>query len=177
MALQPFVGPWPLFQFPNIYTVARAPGMGDQAVAKPLPTHSTTETQNKRTQYRHPFLEWDLTNNPCVWVCEYSSCLRSHGHDTIYMYIFHKQNLYDHLLYTVIYLHVLTSLIIHILSKLLLFVLFEHITLELWTFLQVFTLHITAASPDDHQGCNMKLSYCTQACAVAMPKYNNEVTY
>jgi hypothetical protein len=34
MALQPFVGPW----------------TGDQPFARPLPTHRTTQTQNKRTQ-------------------------------------------------------------------------------------------------------------------------------
>jgi hypothetical protein len=37
-------------------------GCGDQPIARPLPTHRTTQTQNKRTQYRHPCLEWD--SNP-----------------------------------------------------------------------------------------------------------------
>jgi hypothetical protein len=47
----PFVGPWPLFQFYNhIYTVGRTPWTGDQPIARPLPTHRTTQTQNKRTQ-------------------------------------------------------------------------------------------------------------------------------
>jgi hypothetical protein len=50
MAVQPFAGPWPLFQFLNIYTVGRTPWMGDQPVAMLLPTHRTTQTQNKRTQ-------------------------------------------------------------------------------------------------------------------------------
>jgi hypothetical protein len=36
-------------------------GRGDQPVARPLPTHRTTQTQNKRT-HRHPCLEWD--SNP-----------------------------------------------------------------------------------------------------------------
>jgi hypothetical protein len=57
MNLQPFVGPWPLFQFLHPYTVGRTPWTGDQAVAGPLPTHRTTQTQNKRTQYRHTCLE------------------------------------------------------------------------------------------------------------------------
>jgi hypothetical protein len=43
-------GPWPLFQFLNLHTVGRAPWTGDQPVARPLPTHWTTQTQNKRTQ-------------------------------------------------------------------------------------------------------------------------------
>jgi hypothetical protein len=51
MALQPFFGPWPLLQFRNLfYTEVRIPWTSDQPVARPLPTHSTTQTQNKRTQ-------------------------------------------------------------------------------------------------------------------------------
>jgi hypothetical protein len=50
MALQPFVGPWPLLQFLNLYTVGRTPWTGDQPVARHLPTRRTTPTQNKRTQ-------------------------------------------------------------------------------------------------------------------------------
>jgi hypothetical protein len=50
MALQPFVGPWPLFSFVILYTVGRTAWTGDQPVARPLPTH------------RHPCLEWD--SNP-----------------------------------------------------------------------------------------------------------------
>jgi hypothetical protein len=57
MVLQPFVGPWPLLQFRKLfYTVGRTPWMSDQLVARPLPTHRTTQTQNKHT---HPCLEWD----------------------------------------------------------------------------------------------------------------------
>jgi hypothetical protein len=62
MALQPFVGPWPLRQFRNLfYTDGRTPWTGDQPVARPLPTHRTTQTQNKRT-HKHPCLERD--SNP-----------------------------------------------------------------------------------------------------------------
>jgi hypothetical protein len=43
-------GPWPLFQFLNLYAVCRISSTGDQLVARPLPTHRTTQTQNKRTQ-------------------------------------------------------------------------------------------------------------------------------
>jgi hypothetical protein len=49
MALQPFVGPWPLFSFLILYTVGRTPWAGDQPVVRPLPTHRTAQTQN-RTQ-------------------------------------------------------------------------------------------------------------------------------
>jgi hypothetical protein len=54
MALQPFVAPWPLFQVLDLYTVGRTPWTGDQPVARKLPTHRTTQTQNKRTQTSMP---------------------------------------------------------------------------------------------------------------------------
>jgi hypothetical protein len=50
-ALQPFVGPWPLLQFRNhFYRDGKTPWTSDQPVARPLLTHRTTRTQNKRTQ-------------------------------------------------------------------------------------------------------------------------------
>jgi hypothetical protein len=54
MALQPYVGPWSLFQFLNLYTVGRTPWTRDEPVARPLTTHRTTKTQNKRTQTNMP---------------------------------------------------------------------------------------------------------------------------
>jgi hypothetical protein len=54
MALQPFVGTWPLFSFLILYTVGRTPWTGDQHFARPLPTHRTTQTQNKRKQTATP---------------------------------------------------------------------------------------------------------------------------
>jgi hypothetical protein len=56
MAVQPFVGFWPLFQFLDLffYTVGRTPWTGDQPVARPLPAHRTVQTQNKRTQTSIP---------------------------------------------------------------------------------------------------------------------------
>jgi hypothetical protein len=75
MALQPFVGPWPLFfSFLILYTVGRTPWAGDQRVTRPLPTHRTTQTQNKSTQYRYPCFEWD--SNPR------SQCSSERGHYT-----------------------------------------------------------------------------------------------
>jgi hypothetical protein len=61
MAQQSFVGPWPLFQFLNLYTVGRTPRTGDQPVARPLPTRRTTQTQNKRTQISMPRVRFDPT--------------------------------------------------------------------------------------------------------------------
>jgi hypothetical protein len=53
MALQPF-GLGRFFSFSFLYTVGRTPWTGDQPVASPLPTHRTTQTQNKRTQTSMP---------------------------------------------------------------------------------------------------------------------------
>jgi hypothetical protein len=62
MAVQPFVEPWPLLQFRNrFYKDGKTPWMSDQPVARPLPTHRTTQTQNKRT-HRHPCFQLD--SNP-----------------------------------------------------------------------------------------------------------------
>jgi hypothetical protein len=51
-ALQPFH--W-------TYTVSRTPLTGDQHVGKPLPTHRTTQTQNKRTQTLIPGVGFEPT--------------------------------------------------------------------------------------------------------------------
>jgi hypothetical protein len=48
---------WVLAAFYNfliLYTVGKTPWTGDQPVARPLPTHRTTQTQNKRTQTSMP---------------------------------------------------------------------------------------------------------------------------
>jgi hypothetical protein len=79
MALQPFVGPWPLLQFRNpFYTDGRPPSTSDQPVARPLPTHRTTQTQNKRTDIHA--LSGIRTHDPSVPASEDSSCLRPRGH-------------------------------------------------------------------------------------------------
>jgi hypothetical protein len=62
MALQPFVGPWPLFSFVNFpHTIGRTPWTGNQPIARPLPIHRTTETQNKRTQTSIPRVGFEPT--------------------------------------------------------------------------------------------------------------------
>jgi hypothetical protein len=43
-------------QFLNAKTVTRTSWMGDQRVARPLPTQDNT---NRINADRHPFLEWD----------------------------------------------------------------------------------------------------------------------
>jgi hypothetical protein len=80
MFLQPFVGPWHLLYFRNfIYTDRRTPWTSDQPVARPLPTHSTTQTQKKHT-HRHPCLEWFSNSWSKLSSERGSSCLRPRGH-------------------------------------------------------------------------------------------------
>jgi hypothetical protein len=52
-------GPWPLFQFLNLYTVGRTPWTGDQPVARQLPARRTTETQNKRIRTSMPLMGFE----------------------------------------------------------------------------------------------------------------------
>jgi hypothetical protein len=62
MALQPFFGLWPLLQFRNLcYKGGRTPWTGDQPVARPLPTHRTTQTQNTCTQTSMPWVGFEPT--------------------------------------------------------------------------------------------------------------------
>jgi hypothetical protein len=80
MALQPFVGPWPLLQFRNLfYTVGRTPWASDQPVARPLPTHRTAQTQNKHTHTDKYALSGIRTHDPSVRASDDNSCLRPRG--------------------------------------------------------------------------------------------------
>jgi hypothetical protein len=45
-------GPWPLFRFHDLFTGGRTPWTSDQLVARPLPKHTTTQTQ-KNTYTHH----------------------------------------------------------------------------------------------------------------------------
>jgi hypothetical protein len=55
-----FLRLWPnSFSFLIIYTVGRTPWMGDLSVARPLPTHRTTRTQNKRKQTSIPWVGFE----------------------------------------------------------------------------------------------------------------------
>jgi hypothetical protein len=54
MALQLSVRLWPFFSFLILYTVGRTSWTEDQAVARPLPTRRTTQTQNKQAQTSMP---------------------------------------------------------------------------------------------------------------------------
>jgi hypothetical protein len=55
------LNPGRLFSFFIFYTIGRTPWTGDQPVARPLPTHRTTQTQNKRTQTSMTGVEFEPT--------------------------------------------------------------------------------------------------------------------
>jgi hypothetical protein len=54
-------GPWPHFQFLNLYTLNRTPWTEDQPIARPLLEHRTAQTQNKRIQTSMPLLGFKPT--------------------------------------------------------------------------------------------------------------------
>jgi hypothetical protein len=47
------------FSFLILYTFGRTPWTGDEPVTKPLPTHRTAQTQNKRTQTSMPWMGFE----------------------------------------------------------------------------------------------------------------------
>jgi hypothetical protein len=58
VALQPFVGHWPLFQFRNPIH-GRTSSMGDQPITRPLLPRRTAQTQNKSTQTSMPWVGFE----------------------------------------------------------------------------------------------------------------------
>jgi hypothetical protein len=80
MALQPIVGPWPLLQFRNLFYIdGGAPWTSDQPVARPQPTHRTTQTQiNVHTDIHA--VSVIQTHDPSVRANGESPCLRQRGH-------------------------------------------------------------------------------------------------
>jgi hypothetical protein len=75
------VGPGLCFQFHDHFTDGRTPWTSDQLVARPLPKHRTTQTQNKHihTPNIHA-LCWIRTHDPSFRANEDSSCLRPLGY-------------------------------------------------------------------------------------------------
>jgi hypothetical protein len=60
MALQPFIGSWPLFSFLIFFTQSVGLlGRGISRSQKPLPTHRPAQTQNKRTQTSMPQVRFE----------------------------------------------------------------------------------------------------------------------
>jgi hypothetical protein len=76
MALQPLWN-WRLFQFLNPYILGTTLWTGDQPVAKPLPTHRTTQTEETHTDIHAS--SGIRTYDPNVRAGEDGSCLRQRG--------------------------------------------------------------------------------------------------
>jgi hypothetical protein len=55
----PLLGLGRYFSFFILYTVGRTPWTGDHPVTRPLPTHRTAQTQNKRTQTSMPWVGFE----------------------------------------------------------------------------------------------------------------------
>jgi hypothetical protein len=67
------------FNFLILYIVGRTLLTGDQPVTRSLPTHGTTQAQNKRTQTCMPWLGFESTI-PALELAKKSSCLGPCGH-------------------------------------------------------------------------------------------------
>jgi hypothetical protein len=61
IALHPFSDLGRFFSFLILHTFGRTPWNGDQPAARPLPTHRTTQTQNKRIQTSMPRVGFEPT--------------------------------------------------------------------------------------------------------------------
>jgi hypothetical protein len=62
MALQAFVGPWPLLQF-HIFLYRRQDSLDGRSARRKAVAYTHDNIQNKRT-HRHPCLEWDSNPRP-----------------------------------------------------------------------------------------------------------------
>jgi hypothetical protein len=73
-------GPWTLFQSPDLFTIGRTPWTSDKLVARSLPQHRRTQTQNKHiyTLNIHA-LSGIRIHHHSVRASEDSSCLRLLG--------------------------------------------------------------------------------------------------
>jgi hypothetical protein len=81
MALPAHSGPRPLIQFRNFSTDGRTLWTSDQPVARPLPKHGTTQTQNKRIHTPNiNTLSGTRTHDPSIRPSEDSSSLRPRGY-------------------------------------------------------------------------------------------------
>jgi hypothetical protein len=85
------------FNFVILYAVGRTPWMGDQPVERPLPTHRTTQIQNKHTHASSGI----RTHDPSARAGKDGSCESATGHSDrsiiltgVYHIAFSNQNLY-----------------------------------------------------------------------------------
>jgi hypothetical protein len=76
------LGPWPLvFLFRQHFTDGRTPWMSDQLVARPLPKHRTSQTQNKHRRIPNIRALYGIrTHDPGLLASEGSTCLGLRGY-------------------------------------------------------------------------------------------------
>jgi hypothetical protein len=75
------LGPGLCFQFHEHFTDGRTPWTSHHLVARPLPKHRTTQTQNKHIHIPNIHaLCWIRTEDPSFQASEDSSCLRPLGY-------------------------------------------------------------------------------------------------
>jgi hypothetical protein len=80
LALQPL---WALasFQFPDLFTIGRSPWTSYHLIARPLPKHRKTQTQNKHIYTSNTCaLSWIRTHDHDLRASEDSSCLGPLGY-------------------------------------------------------------------------------------------------
>jgi hypothetical protein len=88
MALQPYLGPWALLRFRNLfYTDGRTPWTCDQPVARPLHTHRINAHTNIHA------LRGIRTHDPSFRANEDSSCLRPRGPNLVHPLKFYKEHI------------------------------------------------------------------------------------
>jgi hypothetical protein len=63
MAVQPFVGLWPLFSYLIVYTVGRTPWTGISRRRAAASTYRAAQTQNKRTLTSMPQMGFERTTS------------------------------------------------------------------------------------------------------------------
>jgi hypothetical protein len=80
MALQHFVGPWPLLQFRNLYTQTVGPLGRVISLSRGLCLHIEQHKHRVNAQIDIRDLSGIRTHNPSVRASEDSSCLRPRGH-------------------------------------------------------------------------------------------------
>jgi hypothetical protein len=71
-------GPWPLFQFLNLYAISRTPWMGDQPIARRY-LHTEQHKQNKRAETSMPRVGFE----PMIPVIERAKTFHASGHTAI----------------------------------------------------------------------------------------------
>jgi hypothetical protein len=91
---QPIQGPGLLFSSVILFTDGRTPWASDQLVARPLPKHGTTQTQNNTHTQNIHVLNEIRTHDLSVRANEDSLCFRPRGYYDRQLWYITKQKIY-----------------------------------------------------------------------------------